>query len=130
VIDGAVVKFNQIALRTYLGQTSKVPRWAIAFKYPPEQKDTIVRPIDINPENTGKIELEIALNSSQNMPLNEINVQTSDHSEKRKSLLEICDSFVVIDTETTGLDPQWDCVIELAAIRVNKNCIVEWFKRL
>ncbi len=54
-IDGAVVKLNQIALRPYLGQTSKVPRWAIAFKYPPEQKETLVRQIDVQVGRTGKL---------------------------------------------------------------------------
>ena len=54
-IDGAVVKLNQIAYRTLLGQTSKVPRWAIAFKYPPEQKQTTVKQIDIQVGRTGKL---------------------------------------------------------------------------
>ena len=54
-IDGAVVKLNQIAYRSYLGQTSKVPRWAIAFKYPPEQKQTTVNKIDIQVGRTGKL---------------------------------------------------------------------------
>ena len=54
-IDGAVVKLNQIAYRPYLGQTSKVPRWAIAFKYPPEQKQTMVNQIDIQVGRTGKL---------------------------------------------------------------------------
>jgi len=54
-IDGAVVKLNGIDLRKYLGQTSKVPRWAIAFKYPPEQKETILRKIDIQVGRTGKL---------------------------------------------------------------------------
>lgn len=54
-IDGAVVKLNQLAYRSYLGQTSKVPRWAIAFKYPPEQKQTIVNQIDIQVGRTGKL---------------------------------------------------------------------------
>ena len=54
-IDGAVVKLNQLAYRSYLGQTSKVPRWAIAFKYPPEQKQTIVKQIDIQVGRTGKL---------------------------------------------------------------------------
>ena len=54
-IDGAVVKLNQLAYRSYLGQTSKVPRWAIAFKYPPEQKQTVVNLIDIQVGRTGKL---------------------------------------------------------------------------
>ncbi len=54
-IDGAVVKLNQIEYRSYLGQTSKVPRWAIAFKYPPEQKETRVNQIDIQVGRTGKL---------------------------------------------------------------------------
>lgn len=54
-IDGAVVKLNQLAYRSYLGQTSKVPRWAIAFKYPPEQKQTVVNQIDIQVGRTGKL---------------------------------------------------------------------------
>lgn len=54
-IDGAVVKLNQIGYRSFLGQTTKVPRWAIAFKYPPEQKQTIVNKIDIQVGRTGKL---------------------------------------------------------------------------
>ena len=54
-IDGAVVKLNQISLRDRVGQTSKSPKWAIAYKYPPEQKETIVRQIDISVGRTGKL---------------------------------------------------------------------------
>lgn len=54
-IDGAVVKLNGIDSRKYLGQTSKVPRWAIAFKYPPEQKETVLKKIDIQVGRTGKL---------------------------------------------------------------------------
>ena len=54
-IDGAVVKLNGIDSRKYLGQTSKVPRWAIAFKYPPEQKETVLQKIDIQVGRTGKL---------------------------------------------------------------------------
>ena len=39
-IDGAVVKINDFAQRQMLGATSKVPRWAVAYKYPPEEKET------------------------------------------------------------------------------------------
>lgn len=52
-IDGAVVKVNDLKMREALGRTVKVPRWAIAFKYPPEQKKTKVIDIRINVGRTG-----------------------------------------------------------------------------
>lgn len=54
-IDGAVVKVNDIALRTEIGATAKVPKWAVAFKYPPEEKETILRDIEINVGRTGAL---------------------------------------------------------------------------
>jgi len=44
-IDGAVIKLDRLADRDELGSTSKAPRWAIAYKYPPEQKPTVIREI-------------------------------------------------------------------------------------
>ncbi len=52
-IDGAVVKINRLADRVVLGSTSKYPRWAAAFKYPPEIKETTVRDIVIQVGRTG-----------------------------------------------------------------------------
>ncbi len=54
-IDGAVVKVNNIALREEIGATSKVPKWAVAFKYPPEEKETTLREIEINVGRTGAL---------------------------------------------------------------------------
>ncbi len=54
-IDGAVVKVDDLADRDYFGATSKVPRWAIAYKYPPEEKETIVRDIRLSVGRTGRI---------------------------------------------------------------------------
>ena len=54
-IDGAVVKLNSLADREKLGATSKVPRWAIAYKYPPEEKETVVRSIELSVGRTGRI---------------------------------------------------------------------------
>jgi DNA ligase (NAD+) len=54
-IDGAVVKVDSLQERIRLGMTSKVPRWAIAFKYPPEQKETIVEDIHIQVGRTGRL---------------------------------------------------------------------------
>ncbi len=54
-IDGAVVKADDIEDRKKLGNTSKVPKWAIAYKYPPEQKETILEDIIIQVGRTGKL---------------------------------------------------------------------------
>ncbi len=54
-IDGAVVKLNSIADRQKLGATSKVPRWAIAYKYPPEEKETKLLDIELSVGRTGRI---------------------------------------------------------------------------
>ena len=47
-IDGAVVKLNDFSQRESLGATSKAPRWAIAYKYPPEEKESVVRNITLS----------------------------------------------------------------------------------
>ena len=52
-IDGAVVKIDSIALRETLGAGSKYPAWAVAFKYPPEWKETVVRDIVVQAGRTG-----------------------------------------------------------------------------
>ena len=54
-IDGAVVKVDSLADREYFGATSKVPRWAVAYKYPPEEKETIVKDIRLSVGRTGRI---------------------------------------------------------------------------
>lgn len=54
-IDGAVVKINRYADREKLGATSKVPRWAIAYKYPPEEKETKLIDIELSVGRTGRI---------------------------------------------------------------------------
>ena len=52
-IDGAVVKINGLKLRERVGVTSKFPKWAVAFKYPPEQKETVLRDIEVTVGRTG-----------------------------------------------------------------------------
>jgi DNA ligase (NAD+) len=53
--DGVVVKVDDLASRRALGTTSKFPRWAIAFKFPAEQKTTLLRRIDVNVGRTGAV---------------------------------------------------------------------------
>ena len=54
-IDGVVVKVDQYALQRRLGSTSRAPRWAIAFKYPPEEATTKLLDIKVNVGRTGRV---------------------------------------------------------------------------
>ena len=54
-IDGAVIKVDNLKFREILGTTAKTPRWAIAYKYPPEQKETILKDIVCQVGRTGVI---------------------------------------------------------------------------
>jgi DNA ligase (NAD+) len=54
-IDGAVVKVDNLAQREQLGFTSRAPRWAIAFKFPPEEKHTILKDIKVSVGRTGRV---------------------------------------------------------------------------
>ncbi|HYH25397.1 MAG TPA: NAD-dependent DNA ligase LigA [Blastococcus sp.] len=54
-IDGVVVKVDQVALQRRLGSTSRAPRWAIAFKYPPEEATTTLHDIRVNVGRTGRV---------------------------------------------------------------------------
>lgn len=54
-IDGAVVKVNDLSLRETLGTTTKVPKWAVAYKYPPEEKETVVEEIKLQVGRTGQV---------------------------------------------------------------------------
>ena len=53
--DGVVIKVDAIDRRLLLGTTSKFPRWAVAFKYPAEQKTTLLKRIDVNVGRTGAV---------------------------------------------------------------------------
>lgn len=54
-IDGAVVKVDKLDVREQLGTTGKYPRWAVAFKYPPEEKETVVQEIILQTGRTGRV---------------------------------------------------------------------------
>lgn len=54
-IDGAVVKVNDLALREKIGTTYKTPKWAVAYKYPPEKKQTLLKDITFQVGRTGAI---------------------------------------------------------------------------
>ena len=52
-LDGAVIKLNDLSQRLSLGSTTKVPRWAVAYKYPPEKKPGVIRDIVVQVGRTG-----------------------------------------------------------------------------
>ncbi len=54
-IDGAVVKLNNLSERRKLGNTIKFPRWAIAYKYPPEEKESRLLDVEVNTGRTGRV---------------------------------------------------------------------------
>ncbi len=54
-VDGLVVKVNDEDLRLRLGQVSKSPRWAVAYKFPPEEEETLVEDIEVNVGRTGAL---------------------------------------------------------------------------
>ncbi len=54
-IDGIVIKVDEVALQRRLGSTSRAPRWAVAYKYPPEEATTTLRDIRVNVGRTGRV---------------------------------------------------------------------------
>lgn len=54
-IDGVVIKVNDFAQREIMGATAKVPKWAVAYKFPPEEKETVLEKIEVNVGRTGAI---------------------------------------------------------------------------
>ncbi len=54
-IDGAVVKVDNFTQRKTLGSTAKYPRWALAYKYPPEEKETVLRQVELSVGRTGVV---------------------------------------------------------------------------
>lgn len=54
-IDGVVVKVDSISIQRQLGSTSRAPRWAVAWKYPPEEVHTLLKSIEVNTGRTGRV---------------------------------------------------------------------------
>ncbi len=54
-VDGLVIKVDEIAVQRRLGMTSRAPRWAVAYKFPPQEATTLLRSIEVNVGRTGRV---------------------------------------------------------------------------
>ena len=70
-IDGAVVKVDDLRFREILGATAKTPRWAVAYKYPPEEKESVLKEIELSVGRTGRITPPCYSGTDQNRPVNQ-----------------------------------------------------------
>ncbi len=119
--DGVVIKLDDIGLRKRLGTTSKFPRWAIAFKFPPEQVETTLVKIDINVGRTGAVTpfavLEpvfIAGTTVSMATLHNANeVARKDIRDGDRVIVEKAGDIIpqvvkVVDPERGGRSPRWE----------------------
>jgi DNA ligase (NAD+) len=94
-IDGIVVKVNRRELQLELGATSKAPRWAVAFKYPPEAAQTIVRAINLYVGRTGTVTPVAEFDPVRIGGTKVVNASLHNFDELARKDLRIGDSIVV-----------------------------------
>lgn len=113
--DGVVIKVNDLKLQEKLGATSHEPRWAIAFKFPPEEAETIVRDIIVQVGRTGKltpvaifdpVELEGSIVSRATLhnedQIKRLDIRIGDHIIVRKAGSVIPEVVRVLKEKRTG----------------------------
>ena len=122
-IDGAVVKADRIQLRNAMGVTAKYPRWAVAYKYPPEEKETTIKDIVLQTGRTSRV-TPIALfdppiqlggttvsKASLHNPeiIEKLNVNIGDKVLVRKAAEIIPEVIRVVKKESTGAFDMFQC---------------------
>ena len=118
--DGVVIKLDNIVLRSKLGTTSKFPRWAIAYKFPPEQAQTLLRRIEVNVGRTGAVTpfavLDPVLIAGTTVSMatlhNANEVARKDIRDGDRVIVEKAGDVIpqvvrVIDADRTDRSPQW-----------------------
>lgn len=109
-IDGAVVKVDDLSEREYFGATSKVPRWAVAYKYPPEEKETIVKDILLSVGRTGRITPTAIFNSTR---LCGTNVEKATlHNQDRIDELDVRIGDTIVVRKAGEIIPEVLCVVK------------------
>ena len=116
--DGAVIKVDDLSQRDILGSTAKVPKWAVAFKYPPEEKETVLREIEVNVGRTGAL-TPVAIFDP---------VQLSGTTVSRASLhnQDIVDRLGAAVGDTIAVRKAGEIIPEV--VRVTKHCGAEVYK--
>ncbi len=116
--DGAVIKVDDLAQRDILGSTAKVPKWAVAFKYPPEEKETVLREIEVNVGRTGAL-TPVAIFDP---------VQLAGTTVTRASLhnQDIMDRLEIAVGDTIAVRKAGEIIPEI--VRVAKHCGNETFR--
>ena len=103
-IDGAVVKVDDLAVRRELGSTSRAPRWAIAYKFPPEERTTRLRAISISVGRTGRTtpyaELEEVFVGGANVR------QATLHNQDQVELKDVREGDVVVVRRAGDVIPE------------------------
>ena len=94
-IDGAVIKLDRLADRDELGSTSKAPRWAIAYKYPPEQKPTVIREIVVQVGRTGVLTPKAVFEPVQLMGTTVTNASLHNQNYVNEKDIRIGDTVLV-----------------------------------
>jgi len=112
-IDGAVIKVDDLALREEIGTTFKTPKWAIAYKYPPEKKETVLKDIKLQVGRTGVI-TPVAILEPVKVAGSTIS-QTTLHNEDfiKEKDLKIGDHVII--------QKQGDVIPEVVEVLVNKR---------
>lgn len=115
-IDGAVVKVDEINTRKALGDTAKYPRWAVAYKYPPEEKKTVIENIVLQTGRTGRV-TPVALLTPVRLEGTTVQRATLNNPEFIKELnIDIGDTVVI--HKAASIIPE---IVRVAHKGVNRN---------
>ena len=94
-IDGVVVKVNSFAQQEAMGYTARAPRWAIAFKFPPEEKTTLLRDITVQVGRTGKLTPVAELDSVRVAGSTVARATLHNEDEVRRKDVRVGDTIIV-----------------------------------
>ncbi len=111
--DGVVVKVDDLELRAKLGTTSHAPRWAIAYKYPPERKETLLKQVDFQVGRTGLV-----------TPVAVLETVKLNHADISKATLHNAEQLLRLDLhehDTVILERAGEVIPKIVGINLDKR---------